>query len=454
MIVNNIYPENGAEGVALGSPIVITFNDIVDENTITDGIYIEQITYKSVNSLVEVQPFETTKILEFNYELDNSNGYSVLTIKTKTLFDKDRKIKVFITDRLLDQSGNPLEDNYVSTFITTEQDIVEPPSQPSTTIGYLPDLSDVFTDITTTQATGLSVISSTPMDESWGYDNIETIVFKFNDDIDISESIITVKILDLDTLQVTTLERDFDFTVTAVNDTLTITLFNPITEDNKKLSIHLQNIKSITNPEFILHSYDYEIVSNFYPINADVGIVLAEAANLNSASSYYLMHILYYASKEADLMTQRCNPNDPTVVYYKQRWVMAKVLNDLLSRTIQSAGNLFTTEKTIAYVTIKRQISQATLPNTLDRTLEEMKRYELPLLTCGELLPNAHLKGTSALIYGNSKNVSQAGRLWDPESTDLALNKEVHPGEDLKAYFMRTYERGSKTYIGDRNAGI
>ena len=450
MIVNNIQPQSGAEGVALGSPIVITFNDVVDETTINDGIYIEKVAYTSVDQLPTIQPFSNTERIEYNYEIDNSNGYTILTIRTKELFDKKRKIRVFITNNLLDQSGTPLEDNYMSWFITTDQDIIEPPSQPSTTIGYLPDLSDVFTDITTTQTTGLNIAYTSPQDESWGYDSVDDISFKFNDLIDTSECIITIKILDLDTLQTTTLESGFDYTTTTIADTLTIHLIEPIIDVNKKIIITLQNIKSVTNPEFILHSYSYEIVTNFYPINADVGIVLAEAANLSNADSYYLMHIIFYASKEADLMTQKCNPNDPTVVYYKQRWVMAKVLNDLLSRVVQSAGNLFTTEKTIAYVTIKRQISQATLPNTLDRTLEELKRYELPLLTCGELLPDSHLKPTNALIYGNSKNVSQSGRLPDSTSDSLGLNQLTHANDDIKQYFIRTYQRGEKTYKSDR----
>jgi len=451
MIITGINPANDTTGVALKSPIRIIFDAVVDETTIENSITITQMAYVSEDTLGSIQPFTESKKMEYEYSVDNTNGYSILTLVPKDLFDKSRRVRVIIMNTLLDENGDPLDKNYISYFVTTSQDIINPPEEPSTTIGVLPDLNDIFESIdTSNDVSQLFVTNTYPEDETWGYDNVDTITFTFNENIDISNYVIQFATLNLDTLERKTLEENVDFITEVLGQNLIITLFTPISEDNTKILIKLKNIVSTDDSTHVLKSYSYEFVTNFNPIYTDVSIALSEAAALSTNDSYYLMHIIFYASKEAQLLTSTCTESDK-LTYYKQKWVLAKVIKDLLSKAILNIGGLFTSEKTIAYVTIQRKMSDSLVPEALKIANDDLKRYELPLLTCGEAFPDAHLAGTSALIYANSKNVMQSGRLKADNNTSLAANTLEHAEGNTTDYFVKTYVRNKQTFTSDRN---
>jgi len=194
--------------------------------------------------------------------------------------------------------------------------------------------------------------------------------------------------------------------------------------------------------------YDYEIVTNFTPMYVGMSMALMEVMGINSAvDRYYLEHILYYASREAQQMSSQCADSN-VVSMYRMRWTMAKTIADILTKEIQDTNNMFSTDKRLAYLSIKQSVASSTTPVALRRALDEMQRYEVPLTTCGDLLPGAHMKPTSAMIHGNSDNVILAGRGVSTTSEDPLANTRKHADDDDTRYFVQTFSAGAKL-LGD-----
>jgi hypothetical protein len=147
-------PANGATGVVLGLPIVVTFNTLMDHSTINAGSFALQAPGNTqiITPTQEIQKFPVpspTKVsVPGAYSFDDTAGYTVATFTPSIPLSSNTTYKVVLLGNgtitagvgIKDVNGNQLDQTYGWSFTTGTLNLTVPPVQ-SPIIVSNPDLN-------------------------------------------------------------------------------------------------------------------------------------------------------------------------------------------------------------------------------------------------------------------------------------------------------------------------
>ena len=209
-IITDYTPANGDAGVPLASPITMTFDRLMDTNRLKEDFFVEgpdtdqwigpgllelkspdNISQGDLNDFLKSPGYRGIVQGSFEFKIIDSNGTEVdsanAEARTKLIFTPTQPLYPLITytvhiTETLDETGTAWPGYAGFSFESGSGSIQELPASVSSSIlssGLAP------TSVSTTQTTGLKVLSTSPVDFSINNSSdLSEIVISFDKDLD------------------------------------------------------------------------------------------------------------------------------------------------------------------------------------------------------------------------------------------------------------------------------